>query len=297
MNLRGILKLLLIACICSPVFSQVDTTTITPEVTSITINWTWQAEDGDTISRDFCLLEFALPPEYFSNAYSLSLESFSVADDKGRAYQANAFAVTAGEQSLHRNYRLLDPQEGKDPLPRFRVRIESPNKDIEYFRMEGQLEVVRRAEGPGSVQEFSTLDWQSLYEALLPYDIQLVFAAQSRSLIEQMANLGDMSPEGQASLNEFLEAFSMYLHEPLYPENSNLLLDDPHKRVLKIEILGPEGQPILYQDRRTYAAGALLIEQQYQSPLSGQERVRVYLATDKNRVTMPIRMERVVLPW
>lgn len=297
MNLKCILKLMLAACLCSPAFGQDGTKALSPDITSITVNWTWQVQNGDTTTRDFCLLEFALPAETLADACCFKLEGVTVTDGQGRAYQSSAFVATAGEQSLHRDYRLVEQKQGDDPNLRFRVRIEDPKKDIEYFNLEGQLEVAVLSRDPSSIQEYNTLDWQSLYEALLPHDIRLVFAAQSRSMIEQMANLGSMSPEGQESLNNFLETYSMYLHEPLFPENTNLLLDDPNRQVLKIETLGPDGQPIPFKDRRMYAGGALHVEQQYEAPLSGREQVRITVATDKSRVNIPLRMERVVLPW
>ena len=297
MNLRCILPFLLFFAWHGRSLAQEEERAIVPDVTSITINWTWQVQDGDTTSRDFCMLEFALPAEALAGAYCFRMEGLTVIDNQGRPYQANAFAVTSGEQSLHRDYRLLEQQDGSAPDPRFRVRIEDPKKDIEYFQMEAWLDVIIPAQDPMSIQEFSTLDWQLLYEALLPYDIQLVFAAQSRSMIEQMANLGGMSPEAQENLNTFLENYSMYLQEPLYPENTNLLLNDPNNQILKIETLGPDGQPISFKDRRAYSSGTLHIEQQYNAPLLGQEKVRAVIATKGNKMSIPIRMERVLLPW
>lgn len=297
MNPKYLLALLLGVATTGACFAQEDTLDLSSNINSILINWSWQAQNGDTTTRDFCLMEFALPAEPLAGAYCFQLDGLQVTDDQGRAYSANAFPVSNSEQSLHRDYRLLEPKDGEEAAPRFRVKIENPKKEIKYFRLEARLDVVFPSRDPESVQEYSTLDWQSLYEGLLPYGIQLAFAAQSRSMMEQMANLGSMSPEGQESLNAFLEANSMYLQEPLFPENTNLLLEDPDKQVLKIETIGPDGQPVPYKDRRSYAGAVLHLQQQYAAPLSGRERVRVTLSTDKNKVGIPVRMARVVLPW
>ncbi|MCB0595033.1 MAG: hypothetical protein KDD28_13150 [Phaeodactylibacter sp.] len=297
MNPKFTLTLFLGIASCSPNFAQEDTLDLSATVTSITINWTWQTQNGDTTLRDFCLLEFALPAEALAGAYCFKLEGLQVRDNFGRTYQSNAFAVSAGEQSLQRDYRLLEQQDGKEAAPRFRVRIENPKKNIEYFTLEGRMDVVYLSGTSGTVQEYSTLDWQTLYESLLPHGVQLVFAAQSRSMMEQMANLGSMSAEGQERLNVFMETNSMYLQEPLFPENTNFLLDDPDKRVLKMETIGADGQPIPYQERRSYTGGVLYLQQQYEAPLNGRERVRVLVATDEARKSIPIKMERVRLPW
>ena len=297
MNPKHLLTLLLAFLLTGSCFAQEDTLDLSSNINSILINWSWQTQNGDTTKRDFCLMEFALPAEALAGAYCFRLEGLRVLDDQGRSYSANAFAVSNSDQSLHRNYRLLEQEEGDEIAPRFRVKIENPKKEIEYFRLEAQLDVIFPSRDPESIQEYRTMDWQSLYEGLLPYGIQLAFAAQSRSMMEQMANLGSMSPEGQESLNAFLEAYSMYLQEPLFPEHTNLLLDDPNKQVLKIQTIGPDGLPVPYKDKRSYAGGVLNLQQQYAAPLSGRERVRVMLSTEKNQASIPIRMERVVLPW
>lgn len=297
MNPKPFLPLALVLAAGCSVFAQEEPRSIAPDVTSILINWSWQAENGDTTVRDFCMLEFALPAEALAGAYGFRLEGIEVKDNHGRIYNASSFPVSAGEQSLHRDYRLLRQEGDEEAAPRFRVRIEDAKRDVDYFTVAGRLDAVFPSRDPNSIQEFSTLDWQSLYEALLPYGVHLVFAAQGRSLMEQMANLGSMSPEGQESLNNFLEAYGMYLEEPLFPENTNLLLDDPDKQVLKVETIGPDGQPIPYKDRRAYSQGALHLQQLYDAPLGGQERVRVVVATEENQVSLPVRMERVVLPW
>ena len=297
MNPKHLLTLLLGVASTGACFAQEDTLDLSSNINSILINWSWQAQNGDTTTRDFCLMEFALPAEALAGAYCFRLEGLRVLDDQGRSYSANAFAVSNSDQSLHRDFRLLAQEEGGEAAPRFRVKIENPKKEIKFFRLEAWLDVVFPSRDPESIQEYSTMDWQSLYEGLLPYGIQLAFAAQSRSMMEQMANLGSMSPEGQERLNAFLEANSMYLQEPLFPEHTNLLLDDPDKRILKIETIGPDGQPLPYQERRSYAGGVLNLQQQYAAPLSGRERVRVTLSTDKNKVGIPVQMARVVLPW
>jgi len=286
-------------CLALPglMYAQKDTLDLSSNTTSILINWSWQAQGGDTTMRDFCILEFALPPEALTQAYGFRLADMKVRDDKGREYFSNAFAVTAGEQTFHRDYRLLAGQTGQGPAPHFRVRVENPKRDIEYFSLEGALEAVDLSRDPNSVLEFSTIDWQPLYEALLPQGIQLVFAAESRGMIEQMANQGSMSPEGQESLNNFLETNSLMLRETLYPESTNFLLLDAGKRLLKVETIGADGVPIPYKDSRSYSGGVLLIEQQYEVPLSGREKVRVIVATPETQLRIPVKVEKLLLPW
>lgn len=277
--------------------AQEDTLDLSARLSSILFNASWQAQDGDTTARNFCLLEFSLPDELLADAYCFQLDGLRVADDKGRFYDANAFAVSPGEQTLHRDYRLIQRLDDGTAASGFRVKIDGVHRDVRYFTLEGHASLVFPERDATWAREFSTLDWQSLYESLLADGIQLVFAAQSRSLMEQMANLGSMSPEGQEDLNAFLESNSMYLQEPLFPENTNLLLDDPNKDVLKIEILGPDGQPVPHKSRRSYAGGALYFQQQYEAPLSGEERIRVMIATEKNLVKIPFRLEKIRLPW
>ncbi len=283
--------------ILSGLYAQKDTLDLSSNVTSILINWSWQAQNGDTTMRDFCLLEFALPAEALTQAYGFRLADMKAKDDKGREYFSNAFAVTAGEQTFHRDYRLLAGQKGQGPAPHFRVRIENPKRDIEYFSLEGVLEAIDLSRDPNSVLEFSTMDWQPLYEALLPQGIQLVFAAESRGMIEQMANQGSMSPEGQESLNSFLETNSLMLRETLFPGFTNFLLLDADKRLLKVETIGADGIPIPYKDNRSYSGGVLQIEQQYEALLSGREKVRVIVATPETQLRIPVKVEKLLLPW
>ena len=134
MNLRCILPFLLFFAWHGRSLAQEEERAIVPDVTSITINWTWQVQDGDTTSRDFCMLEFALPAEALAGAYCFRMEGLTVIDNQGRPYQANAFAVTSGEQSLHRDYRLLEQQDGSAPDPRFRSGSRTQRKTLNTSR-------------------------------------------------------------------------------------------------------------------------------------------------------------------
>ena len=95
--------------------------------------------------------------------------------------------------------------------------------------------------------------------------------------------------------------------EPMAPEKmdgTSLDVAEQRRRELKqlfpgvfTETTGADGQPIPYQERRSYTGGVLYMQQQYEAPLNGGERVRVLVATDEARKSIPIKMERVRLPW